>query len=279
MDREALMNAATPEWLSVRQGQSRLIVSIPHAGTELAHIGHRLHSAWLARMDADWWVDRLYDFATECDATIIATSISRTVIDVNRDTSSRSLYPGMATTDLIPRTTFDGIALYQDGREPDAAERQQRQEDFYDPYHATLRAEVERVRSLHGSVVLYDAHSIRSHVPRLFAGELPIFNIGTYDGRSCAPEVSATVERICRASTHSCVVNGRFKGGWITRAYGRPEEGVHAVQMELACRAYMDEPSEPLSEANWPPIYSFERAAATRDILRDVLEACVELEL
>jgi len=273
------MSTTTPAWLAVRQGRSKLLVSIPHAGTELPHIEHRLQSTWLARMDADWWVDRLYDFAVECDATIVSTSISRTVIDVNRDPSSRSLYPGMATTDLVPMTTFDGVPLYQSGREPDDAERMQRREEFYDPYHATLQAEIARLRALHSSIVLYDAHSIRSRVSRLFEGELPIFNIGTFDGRSCAPTVSAQIERICSASTTSYVVNGRFKGGWITRAYGQPDKGVHAVQMELACRAYIDEPSDPLNETNWPPIYSDERAAATRDILRDVLEACVELEL
>lgn len=271
--------SSIPNWLSVHRGQSRLLVSIPHAGTELPHIEHRLQSPWLARLDADWWVDRLYDFATECDATIIATSISRTVIDVNRDPSSRSLYPGLATTDLVPMTTFDGVPLYQDGREPDDAERQQRRLDFYDPYHAVLQSELARLRTIHANVVLYDAHSIRSRVPRLFDGELPIFNIGTFDGRSCAPAVPAQIERICSGSTNSYVVDGRFKGGWITRAYGKPESGIHAVQMELACRAYMDEPSEPLDETNWPPIYSDERAAATRDILRDVLESCVELRL
>jgi formiminoglutamase len=274
-----MSNTPTPDWLSIRRGESQLLVSIPHAGIELAHLESHVVSTWLARMDADWWVDRLYDFATECDATIVSTSISRTVIDVNRDPLSRSLYPGMATTELVPTRTFDGLALYEEGKTPNETEQAQRRQRYYDPYHSALRTELERIKALHGSVVLYDAHSIRSRVPRLFDGELPIFNIGTFDGLSCSPALAQTIERVCAGSTHNYVVNGRFKGGWITRAYGRPAQGVHAVQMELACRAYMSEPDEPLNETNWPPIYSAEGAAGTRDILRDVLESCVEMEL
>jgi N-formylglutamate deformylase len=274
-----MSNTSAPEWLSIRRGESQLLVSIPHAGTELVHVESQVMSPWLARMDADWWVDRLYDFATECDATIVSTSISRTVVDVNRDPMSRNLYPGMATTELIPTTTFDGVPLYERDRFPDETEQTQRRERYYDPYHDALRAELERIKELHGTAVLYDAHSIRSRVPRLFDGELPTFNIGTFDGRSCSPALAQVIERVCAGSTSSYVVNGRFKGGWITRAYGNPEQGLHAVQMELACRAYMVEPDEPLNEGNWPPIYSAEGAAGTRDILRDVLESCVEMEL
>jgi N-formylglutamate deformylase len=274
-----MINTSSPDWLSIRRGESQLLVSIPHAGTDLVHVESQVMSPWLARMDADWYVDRLYDFAAECDATIVSTSISRTVIDVNRDPTSRNLYPGMATTELVPTTTFDGVPLYEQGRAPDEAEQAVRRQRYYDPYHEVLRAELDRLKALHGSVVLYDAHSIRSRVPRLFEGELPIFNIGTYDGRSCAPALAQMIERVCAGSTNSYIVNGRFKGGWITREYGRPEQGIHAVQMELACRAYMPEPEEPLDETNWPPIYSAEGAAGTRDILRDVLESCVEMEL
>ncbi|HVF17940.1 MAG TPA: N-formylglutamate deformylase [Steroidobacteraceae bacterium] len=274
-----MINTSSPDWLSIRRGESPLLLSIPHAGTDLVHVASQVMSPWLARMDADWYVDRLYDFAAECDATIVSTSISRSVIDVNRDPTSRNLYPGMATTELVPTTTFDGVPLYEQGRAPDEAEQAVRRQRYYDPYHETLRAELDRIKSLHGSVVLYDAHSIRSRVPRLFEGELPIFNIGTYDGRSCSPELVQMIERVCAGSTNSYIVNGRFKGGWITREYGRPGQGIHAVQMELACRAYMTEPDEPLNENNWPPIYSAEGAAGTRDILRDVLEGCVEMEL
>ncbi|HEY8537694.1 MAG TPA: N-formylglutamate deformylase [Steroidobacteraceae bacterium] len=267
------MNTSTAEWLTVERGQAPLVVSIPHAGTQLAHVEPALRSVWLGRMDADWWVDRLYDFARELDATVIKTAISRTVIDVNRDPQSISLYPGMATTELVPTTTFDGVPLYAE-RTPDEAERDLRRKRYFEPYHAALADELARLQRRHGTVVLYDAHSIRSRVPRLFDGELPMFNIGTYDGRSCAEELTSAVVARCAEYSSSYVVNGRFKGGWITRHYGQPESGVHAIQMELACRAYMDEP-EVIDEQTWPPPYSEPRARAVRRVLRNVLERCL----
>jgi N-formylglutamate deformylase len=264
----------TPNWLRIRRGDAPLIVSIPHAGIDLAHVRAEVRSAWLATLDADWWVDRLYDFAADLDATIVSTSISRTVIDVNRDAQSRSLYPGLPTTALVPTTTFDGEPLYARGHEPTEQERALRRATYFDPYHAVLGTELRRLRDLHPKVVLYDAHSIRSHVPRLFEGELPLFNVGTYDGRSCSEQLTASVVSACTGFSGSFVVNGRFKGGAITRTYGRPDEGIHAIQMELACRAYIDEPTVPLDEQNWPPQYSTQRAAPTRNVLRDVLQRC-----
>jgi N-formylglutamate deformylase len=270
------MSAAPPVWLRVRRGDAPLIVSIPHAGTQLVHVEEQVKSPWLARFDADWWVDRLYDFASDLDATIVSTAISRTVIDVNRDPSARSLYPGMATTELVPTTTFDGEPLYEPACTPTEAEQSLRRERYFAPYHAALQAEIARLKSSHRSIVLYDAHSIRSRVPRLFEGELPMFNIGTFDGRSCPAELTAAVQARCAEHSSSLVVNGRFKGGWITRTYGQPAQSVHALQMELACRAYMDEPSGALHDRNWPPSYSEHRAARVRDVLRDVLKRCLE---
>jgi len=267
--------SASPAWLTVHRGNAPLLVSIPHAGTQLAHIQARTKSQWLATLDADWYVDKLYDFATQLDATLVATTLSRTVIDVNRDRDSKSLYPGMATTELVPTTTFDGVELYDAQRVPNVEEQAMRRERYFDPYHAALRSELARLRERHATVVLYDAHSIRSRVPRLFEGELPLFNIGTYDGRSCSNELTTAVAAACAAYSASYVVNGRFKGGAITRTYGRPETGVHAIQMELACRGYMDEPLRPLEPTNWPSAYSLERAAPLRQALRDVLERCL----
>lgn len=263
-------------WLKVRRGNAPLLLSVPHAGTDLVHVGAQVKSHWLATLDADWWVDRLYDFAVELDATIVTTSISRTVIDVNRDPSSQSLYPGMATTELVPTTTFDGVPFYEADRMPSENEKIARRTAYFDPYHAALRAELARLKVLHDSVVLYDAHSIRSFVPRLFDGELPVFNIGTYDGRSCAERLTDAVVEVCDRASGSFVVNGRFKGGAITRMYGQPDDGVHAIQMELACRAYMDEPATAMDETNWPPPYLPERAAGVRRTLHDVLRRCVE---
>jgi N-formylglutamate deformylase len=269
-----------PPWLTVRRGTAPLLLSIPHAGTELLHVSEQVCSPWLARLDADWWVDQLYDFARELDVTVLKTAISRTVIDVNRDPQAGELYPGMASTELVPTTTFDGVALYSAGRQPTGEEQALRRVRYYEPYHATLRAELHRLRQRHGSVVLYDAHSIRSRVPRLFEGELPLFNIGTFGGRSCSPQLTGAVAAACHTlppgMQFSCVVDGRFKGGYITRSYGQPAAGVHAIQMELACRAYLDEPSLPLDATNWPPPFAEQRARAVQNVLRAVLMSCLE---
>jgi N-formylglutamate deformylase len=211
-----------------------------------------LVSLWLARKDADWWLPELYQFAEKLDATLIRTEISRTVIDVNRDPSGASLYPGQATTELCPTTTFDGEPLYRDGMAPDDAEITRRRDAYFDPYHAAITGEITRLRRLHPAIVLYDCHSIRSEISRLFPGILPNFNIGTNDGKACDPLIAARVAAICAADEeHSHIVNGRFKGGWITRHHGDPENGVNAIQMELACRGYMAEPEQPAPE-NWP---------------------------
>jgi len=240
-------------FIKIRRGTAPLILSIPHAGTEISEcLQTALVSLWLARKDADWWLPELYQFAEKLDATIIRTEISRTVIDVNRDPSGASLYPGQATTELCPTTTFDGEALYRAGMAPDDAEITRRRETYFDPYHAEITGEIARLRRLHPAIVLYDCHSIRSEISRLFPGILPNFNIGTNDGKACDPRITAQVAAICAADTkHSHVVNGRFKGGWITRHHGDPENGVNAIQMELACRGYMAEPEQPAPE-NWP---------------------------
>jgi len=263
-------------WLAVHRGSAPLIVSFPHTGTDIpAEVESRLHSTWLARKDADWWVDRLYDFAAGLGATTLRTAISRTVIDVNRDPSGASLYPGLATTALCPTTTFDGEPLYTSGHDPDTDEIARRRHLYFDPYHASLAAEIARLRGAHGRVVLYEAHSIRSVVPRLFDGPLPNFNIGTNSGASCDPALAAAVEARCAAAPYSSVANGRFKGGYTTRRYGRPDQGVHAIQMELACRGYMDDPAGPVSPGNWPAPYDPARAAPMREVLTAILQACL----
>jgi N-formylglutamate deformylase len=265
------------DWLTIRRGRAPLVLSIPHAGVEIpSEIETALVSPWLARKDTDWWLDRLYDFATALDATIVRTAISRTVIDVNRDPSGGSLYPGQATTELCPTTTFDGESLYQSGDEPTAVEIEQRQARWFAPFHKALSADVERLRGVHEKVVLYDAHSIRSSVPRLFEGILPHFNIGTNSGASCAPELSAAVENACDATSLSRVTNGRFRGGYITRHHGNPQRGVHAIQMELACRSYLQEPIGRVNEEHWPPPFDNLYAAPIKAALGEVLRACLQ---
>ena len=238
------------DWLRVHRGDAPLVIAFPHGGTDLAGLDDQFVSPWHAQIDTDWWIADLYAFAADMGATLVATDISRSVIDMNRDPSGASLYPGQATTELCPTTTFDGKPLYRFDA-PDEAEIMQRLNLYHRPYHDALTAELTRLMAAHGRVVLYDAHSIRSHVPRLFDDELPQFNIGTNGGATCAPELETIVASTCAASGYSHVVNGRFKGGWTTRHYGDPDHGVHAVQMELAQRGYMAEPAA-ITSANWP---------------------------
>ncbi|KRB85060.1 N-formylglutamate deformylase [Sphingomonas sp. Root710] len=264
----------TGDWLEIHRGDAPLVIGFPHTGTDIpAGIDDGFVSPWLARKDADWWIDRLYAFAAGLGATTVRTRISRSVIDVNRDPSGASLYPGQATTELCPTTTFDGEPLYR-AATPDAAEIERRRATWFAPYHAALDAELARLRAAHGRVVLYDAHSILSHVPRLFEGELPQFNIGTNGGATCDPALASAVAGICAASGQGYVVDGRFRGGWTTRHYGRPGDGIHAIQMELAMRGYLDEPATP-AEHNWPPGFDPARAAEITPILTDILTACI----
>ena len=267
---------ADHDWLTVHQGQAPLVIGLPHTGTEIPDdIAATMVSPWLSRKDADWWVDRLYAFAVELDVTLVRTAISRSVIDVNRDPSGASLYPGMTTTGLCPTETFDGEPLYRPGLEPDQAEIDRRRALFFDPYHAALTHQLERLGA-DGPVILYDAHSIRSVVPRLFEGELPQFNIGDNGGQTCDPALTTAIEAACAVTGLSHVVNGRFKGGWTTRHYGRPADGWHAIQMELADRGYMVDPSGPLDETNWPSPWDPDHAAGMQHHLRAVLTACLD---
>jgi N-formylglutamate deformylase len=270
------VSAAHPEWLELTRGAEPLVVSLPHTGTRIpGELCNRLVWPRLAMKDTDWYVDRLYDFAASLGATVLRTGISRTVIDVNRYPSGVSLYPGRATTELCPTITFDGEPLYYPGCEPTAGEIESRRARFFDPYHAPLAGEIARLRAAHDRVVVYDCHSIRSVIPRLFDGELPHFNIGTDSGRSCDPRLTAAVEGVIAETGLSRVTDGRFRGGYITRHHGRPADGVHAIQMELAIRGYLPEPVGPLGDFNWPPDYDPTFAAPMKATLRRVLEACL----
>jgi N-formylglutamate deformylase len=266
--------AGQPDWLIVERGDKPLVVSIPHAGIDLAGFEPAFVDPWLARKDADWRLDELYDFIEPLGATIVRTKLSRSIIDVNRDPSGASLYPGLATTELCSTTTFDGEPLYRAGRAPDAGGIAERRRLYFEPYHAALGGEIARLRGRFKRVALFDAHSIRSRIPRLFDGELPVFNVGTNAGASCNAGLRQAVGTVLAASNDSVVLDGRFKGGWITRAYGKPDEGVEALQLEIACRAYMQEPERPKPE-NWPAPIDEARAEKTRATLKHVLETIV----
>ena len=271
------MMAANQSWLSVQQGDEPLIVSLPHTGTDIpGDLADRFISPWLTLKDTDWHIERLYGFAEAIGATVIRTSISRSTIDVNRDPSGVSLYPGQATTELCPTVTFDGETLYRAGQEPDADEIRRRRIAYFDPYQAAISSQIQRLTKQHPNIVLYDCHSIRSIIPRLFEGQLPVFNIGTKGGLSAHHGLPSRLTAICIATGQSHVLNGRFKGGHITRSHGNPGNGVHAIQMELACRAYLLEPKGAPCEANWPAPFDSAYCATMQSTLHQILKACIQ---
>jgi N-formylglutamate amidohydrolase len=253
-----------PLW-DLHRGDGPLVVDVPHAGTFAPPaIAARLTGAARAWPDTDWHVEKLYAFARDEGATLLCATHSRYVVDLNRDPSGAALYAGADNTEVCPTRTFADEPVYGEGGAPMPGEIAQRIAACFTPYHRTLAAELERVRARHGYVVLLDGHSIRSEVPRFFAGRLPDVNLGTADGASCAPSLQAEAARVlagAKGMTH--VVNGRFRGGWITRRYGRPGEGMHALQLEVAERCYMDEaPPYPWDAA---------RAAALAVVLRNLV--------
>jgi N-formylglutamate deformylase len=271
------MNSTSNPWLTVRPGSAPLLLCMPHTGTDIPpDIEAGFVSPWLARKDTDWWIDRLYASAEGMGASLVRTRLSRSVIDANRDPGGASLYPGQATTELCPTTTFDGEPLYREGAAPAADEIAQRRERYFEPYHRAVSEQIARLRALHPTVVVYDCHSIRSQIPRLFPQELPNFNLGTFSGASCAVALTQSIEAVCDASPFSRVTNGRFKGGYTTRHYGRPAQGISAVQMELACRGYMKEPAAAPNDSNWPAAWNAAAAAPMREVLERVLQACLE---
>lgn len=245
-----------------KRGHAPLLVSFPHDGRRVPDaISERMTPAARALPDTDWHIARLYDFAAELGASTLVANYSRYVVDVNRPASDEALYPGQLATGLCPTQTFEGDDIYIDGGVPED-EVARRVETYWRPYHDRLRATLDELRAAHGYALLWDAHSIESRVPRLFDGELPALNIGTHGGRSCDSAFEAAIEGIAESSPFSTVLNGRFQGGYITRHYGDPDRHVHAVQLEIAQRVYMDEPARVFDES---------KADRLRDTLRHML--------
>lgn len=223
------------------EGKSPLLISVPHAGTLIpAEIKERMQPEILFLPDTDWFVDKLYSWAPVEGVSLLTTPWSRYVIDVNRPPDDEPLYdrPG---TSLVPEKTFQGTPIYREGREPGLEEIAERKERYWQPYHESLAAELERIREHHGFAVLLDGHSIRSVLPNLFEGELPNLNLGSNDGASADRALVETAWGLLMRSDFRAVRDARFKGGYITRHYGRPDEGVHAIQLEIAQRTYMPE--------------------------------------
>ncbi|HET6434500.1 MAG TPA: N-formylglutamate deformylase [Xanthomonadaceae bacterium] len=254
---------------TLHEGDAPLLVSLPHDGSEIPPaLAARMTEGACRAPDTDWHVSRLYAFARELGASVLVPRHSRYVVDLNRPPDDASLYPGQNTTGLCPAVRFSGEPVYREGEAPDPAEVAARVERYWRPYHDALETELRRLRARHGRVVLWEGHSIRGECPFLFEGRLPDLNLGTADGRSCAPALQERLTAVLQGQQrYDWVVNGRFKGGYITRHYGDPAHGVDAVQLEISQRLYMDEDSFAWDEA---------RARETQGVLRALLGAALE---
>jgi N-formylglutamate deformylase len=255
-----------PEVFKLQQGSTPLLISMPHVGTAIPEDQRaRYQPRALQTEDTDWHLERLYGgIAQELGASLIAPHYSRFLIDLNRPPEDTPMYPGASNTELCPTRFFTGEPLYLDGQAPDAAEKLRRRETYWRPYHEALQGELDRLKSQHGYALLFDAHSIKSELPWLFEGQLPALNLGTAEGRSCDAAITASLGALLAGQgAYSSVVNGRFKGGYITRHYGRPDLAQHAVQLEMCWRCYMQEDGS--------YAYDEARAAEVQPLLRQLL--------
>ena len=251
--------------LTFKQGRVPLLISMPHAGLRLTPaVQDGLIPEAQSLPDTDWHIPLLYDFAQELGASTLAAEYSRFVIDLNRPSDNTPLYAG-ATTGLYPETLFDGMPLFRAGQTPSDEERASYLQKIWGPYHRQLQEELARLKAEFGYALLFDAHSIRSLIPHLFDGKLPDFNLGTFNGAACDPQLVSQLEAICaQHPQYTHVLNGRFKGGHITRHYGNPAQDIHAVQLELCQSTYMEE-FEPFR-------YRPDLAEPTQVVLRQLLE-------
>ena len=258
------------EVFTLNRGQAPLLVSVPHAGTHIpADQRHRYTERALQVEDTDWHLDRLWAFVQQLGASLLVPRHSRYLIDLNRPCENAPMYPGRNNTELVPTRHFTGEPIYREGMAPDAAEVRRRVAVYWQPYHDAITAELARLRGAHGHAVLFDAHSIKGELPWLFEGRLPDMNLGTVDGTSCAPALRDALAAVFATEPRfSHVVDGRFKGGHITRHFGRPADGVHAVQLEMCWSTYMDE-APPWA---WHPA----RAAGVAPLLQRLVRAMID---
>jgi len=255
---------------ALERGRAPLLLSLPHVGTVIPDdLAPSLVTRALALEDTDWHLAEVYGFARELGASVLVPRFSRYVIDLNRPPENAPMYPGANNTELAPTRFFTGDPLYREGRIPEGREIERRRETYWRPYHDALAHELARIVALHGHAILWDGHSIQAEVPWLFEGRLPDLNLGTADGASCAPSLRAALNAVLAAqSSFSHVTDGRFKGGYITRRYGRPREGVHAIQLEMGLATYMDESRATLATAT----VDAHRVGRLRPVLRELLQ-------
>ena len=251
------------------RGTAPLLISIPHLGSQIPDAQRpQMTPLALQSGDTDWHLDTLYRFAEALGASVLGARYSRYVVDLNRPPNDESLYPGQTKTGLCPTHTFRGEALYQHNAALTDDEREHRLQTYWQPYHAKLREELDRIRAEHGTVLLWEAHSIASVLPRLFEGKLPDLNVGTADGASCAPDILDAIAERLPGCGYTSAVNGRFKGGYITRHYGEPARGIHAVQLEMTQCSYMQEAL--------PFDYLPERAARIQPTVQQLLQSALD---
>ena len=257
--------------VKILEGNSPIILTQPHGGTYIPrNILNQYNEIGLGMSDTDWHINRVYDGLLD-NVSVVQAIFSRYIIDVNRDPSGESLYPGQNTTELCPTKNFEGQSIYKNGMEPDKREVEIRLHRFHSFYHKAISEQIQRIRSKYGFVLLFDCHSIKSKLPFLFEGELPDLNLGTNEGSTCDLEIEKIlVELSSNISGYKFVLNGHFKGGWTTRHYGDPENGIHAIQLELAQKIYMEE--------FYPWNYNYIRAKILRVHLKEIL-SCLESHL
>lgn len=251
------------------RGDSPLLISVPHAGTYIpAALRSRMSVAAQEVADTDWHVPLLYEFALAMGAGLLVATHSRYVLDLNRNADGTALYVGADNTELCPTRSFANDDLYLPGQRPDAAEIARRCEQYWQPFHCQLAAELQVIKARHGYALLLDGHSIRAEVPRFFDGKLPDLNLGTADGSSCASGLQAQAEAVLlSAKGFTAISNGRFKGGTITRRYGKTAQGVHALQLEIAQSCYMQE-GAPYA---WNPRLAAPLIAVLRQLVKALL--------
>ena len=259
---------------TLERGSTPLLLSLPHVGTAIPdNLAPTLVPRALALEDTDWHLAEVYGFARELGASVLVPRFSRYVIDLNRPPENAPMYPGANNTEVVPTRFFSGDPLYREGRVADEREIERRKDAYWRPYHDALARELARIVALHGHAILWDGHSIQAEVPWLFEGRLPDLNLGTAGGASCAPALrDALTAALAAQPSFSHVTDGRFKGGYITRRYGRPGESVHAIQLEMGLATYMDETRATLATA----AVEGERVARLRPVLRQLLQTTLD---
>jgi N-formylglutamate deformylase len=261
--------SAAPPLFHLTRGEAPILVSFPHSGIYIPpDLAGRMTPSALGLPDTDWHVPRLYEFLDKMRASRIEATHSRYVVDLNRPPDDAALYPGQKKTGLVPYDTFAGEPLYLAGQEPKSDEIPPRR-SYWQPYHDAIAAELARLTAIHGSAILWDAHSIASEVPSLFEGRLPDFNLGTFDGKSCDTDIATQAFAVAKHLPFTTVLNGRFKGGYITRHYGAPKKGIQAIQLEMAQIIYMDE-TPPYT---YRPDRAAKASAAIKSLIKGALDA------